>query len=265
MVQSKRVASPDAIRQGCEDSLRRLGVDVIDLFQIHWPDESGVPVEESWGAMHELVTEGKVRWVGVSNFDVGLLERCQAVGPVTSLQPPFSLLRRDAAADVLPWCERNGVGVIVYSPMQAGLLSGTFTAERAAALPDDDWRKDDWSFTEGLERNLAFVERIRPLAEARGVSVGALAVAWTLAWPAVSGAIVGARSPAQVDGWLPAGDLELTPEELDEIEAALEETGVGDGPTRPPGPRSTPPPDVWGPGVTGGGWWRSLVGRRTSR
>jgi aryl-alcohol dehydrogenase-like predicted oxidoreductase len=263
MAPSRRVASPEHVRQGCEDSLRRLGVEAIDLFQIHWPDESGVPVEESWGAMHELVAEGKVRWAGVSNFDVGLLERCQAVGPVTSLQPPFSLLRRDAAEDLLPWCERHGVGVIVYSPMQAGLLTGAFTAERAATLPEDDWRRDDWNFTEGLERNLDLVERLRPLAELRGVSVGALAVAWTLAWPSVTGAIVGARSAAQVDGWVPASSLDLTPDELDQIEGHLDATGVGDGPCRPPGPRPTPTTGQT-PGARDGGWWRRLVGRRTS-
>jgi aryl-alcohol dehydrogenase-like predicted oxidoreductase len=266
-----KVLHPDNVRWECESSLRRLGVDRIDLFQCHWPDETDVPVEDSWGAMQELVAEGKVRWAGVSNFDVDLLTRCAAVGPVTSLQPPFSLIRRDAAADVLPWCEANGVGVIVYSPMQAGLLSGTFTAERAAALPEDDWRKDDWNFTEGLERNLAFVERLRPLAEARGVSVGALAIAWTLAWPALSGAIVGARGPEQVDGWLPAGGLALTPAELDAIEAALDETGVGDGPRRPPGPRSSPAsgaqdaPEVReGQAPEAPGWWRRVRGRWSS-
>jgi len=228
------VLHPDTIAWECEASLRRLGVDVIDLYQCHWPDESGVPVEDTWGAMQQLVQEGKVRAVGVSNFDVGLLERCAAVGPVASLQPPFSLIRRDVADDVLPWCHANGVGVIVYSPMQAGLLSGTFTEERMAALPEDDWRVDDWNFTEGLDRNLAFVERLRPVAERHGVTVGAQAIAWTLAWPAVTGAIVGARGPEQVDGWVPAAQVQLTATDLDEIEQALLDTGVGDGPTRPP-------------------------------
>jgi len=258
---------PDNIRWECESSLRRLGVDVIDLYQCHWPDETGVPVEESWGAMHELVAEGKVRWVGVSNFDVGLLERCQAVGSVTSLQPPFSLIRRDAAGDVLPWCEANGVGVIVYSPMQAGLLSGTFTKERAAGLPEDDWRAEDWNFTDGLERNLDFVERLRPLAERRATSVGAVAIAWTVSWPGVTGAIVGARSNAQVDGWLPAGGLDLTTEELEHIEQALVATGVGDGPRHPSplvrsdGGRAARATSA-GRGTS---WWRRRVDRRTSR
>lgn len=251
-----RRLAPASIRRECEASLRRLGVEAIDLYQCHWPDDAGVPVEESWGAMQELVAEGKVRAVGVSNFDVPLLERCAAVGPVASLQPPFSLLRRDAAEELLPWCQANEVGVIVYSPMQAGLLSGAFSRERAADLHEDDWRSDDWSFTEGLERNLDFVERLRPLAEHRGVTVGALAVAWTLAWPAVTGAIVGGRSAEQVDGWLPAGTLGLTDGELEQVELALEQTGVGDGPRRPPSSAGA---------SRGSGWWRRLVGRRTSR
>lgn len=235
-----RSLAPESIRRECDASLTRLGVERIDLYQCHWPDDSGeVPVEESWGAMHELVAEGKVRAVGVSNFDVALLERCAAVGPVASLQPPFSLLRRDAAGDVLPWCQEHGVGVIVYSPMQAGLLSGRFTRARAASLPDDDWRADDWNFTEGLDRNLAFVEALRDVAGRHDVPVGAVAIAWTLHWPAVTAAIVGARSAEQVDGWLPAAGLDLSPEDLAEIATAVEQTGAGDGPHRPPG---TPAP-----------------------
>jgi aryl-alcohol dehydrogenase-like predicted oxidoreductase len=234
MVPSRRVLSPSSIREECEASLRRLGVDAIDLYQFHWPDDTGVPVEESWGAMLRLREEGKVRFCGVSNFDVSLLERCERLGHVDSLQPPFSLIHRRAAAEVLPWCAEHGTGVIVYSPMQSGLLTDRFTAERVASLDEDDWRRRDGDFTSPrLERNLALRDSLRPIAERHGVSTGAVAVAWTLSFEAVTGAIVGARSPGQVEGWIAALDLELTPADLGDIAAALERTGAGSGPVRP--------------------------------
>jgi aryl-alcohol dehydrogenase-like predicted oxidoreductase len=230
----RRVADPDSIRREADASLRRLGVERIDLLQIHWPVEDGTPVEESWGAMLELKEAGKLRLVGVSNYDVAQLEACEAVGHVDSLQPPFSAVSREAAADLLPWCDAHGTGVIVYSPMQSGLLTGAFDEERAASLPEDDWRSRSPDFRgDGLRRNLAVARALAEVAEARGVPVPAAAVAWTLAWPGVSAAIVGARRPDQVDGWLPAADLELGAEELDRVAAAIEEAGAGSGPARP--------------------------------
>jgi aryl-alcohol dehydrogenase-like predicted oxidoreductase len=231
---ARRVLRPASIRRECEDSLRRLGVERIDLYQFHWPDEVGTAVEDSWGEMARLIHEGKVRAGGVSNFNVELLERCEHIRHVDSLQPPFSMIRRAAAADVLPWCAAHQTGVIVYSPMQAGLLTEAFTAERVAAMPEDDWRRRAEDFQEpGLTRNLALRDALRPIAARRGVSVAALAVAWTLAWPGVTGAIVGGRSPRQVDDWARAGELALSSSELDEIAAAVRKTGAGAGPLRP--------------------------------
>jgi aryl-alcohol dehydrogenase-like predicted oxidoreductase len=222
---------PDTIRFELEQSLKRLGTDHVDLYQFHWPDtETGTAVEDSWATMAELVTEGKVRWAGVSNFDVGLLERCQAIRHVDSLQPPFSLLNRRAAADVIPWCAANGTGVICYSPLASGLLSGSFDADRARDLPADDWRRSSPAFREpALSRNLALAGRLAPVAERHGVPVAAVAVAWVLDTPGVTGAIVGARRPSQVDGWLAAGDLRLDEDELAELARAVEETGAGRG------------------------------------
>lgn len=230
----QRVLRPDTIRRECEASLRRLGVERIDLYQFHWPDETGVAVEDSWAAMLRLVEEGKVRWPGVCNFDVALLARCEARAPVASLQPPFSPIRRKVAAAELPWCDAHGVGVIAYSPMQSGLLTERFSRERLAALPADDYRHRGTEFTEPrLTRNLALRDALRPVAARLGTTVGALAIAWTLAWPGVTGAIVGARSAAQVDGWIGAAGLRLGAAELDAIAAAIEATGAGEGPLRP--------------------------------
>jgi len=230
----KRVLTPDSIRAECEASLERLGVERIDLYQFHWPDEIGTPVEESWDAMVRLVEAGKVRAIGVSNFGVDLLSRCERIRHVDSAQPPFSLIRRDAAADVIPWCAAHRTGVIGYSPMQSGILTERFSAERAAALAPDDWRRRSREFlSPNLDRNLALRDALRPIAARHGTTVSAVAVAWTLAWPGVSGAIVGARSPEQVDGWIGAATLRLTAEDLDEIAAALERTGAGRGPVRP--------------------------------
>jgi aryl-alcohol dehydrogenase-like predicted oxidoreductase len=235
MVQAKRSLRPEGIVGECEDSLRRLGVERIDLFQFHWPDESGVAIEDSWGAMAKLVEQGKARAVGVSNFPVPLLERCEAVRHVDSLQPPFSLIRRGVAAAEIPWCAAHETGVIVYSPMQSGILTDRFSAERIAAMAADDWRRRSPEFQPPkLEANLALRDALEPIADRKGVPVGAMAVAWTLAWPGVSAAIVGARSPEQVDGWIPASGQVLDAEDLDAIAAALESTGAGAGPTQPP-------------------------------
>lgn len=223
--------TPASIRRECDDSLRRLGVEHIDLYQIHVPHPSGPPIEESWGALLELVEAGKIRYAGVSNFGVELLARCEAVGHVTSLQPPLSLINRDVLADELPWCERTGAGVIVYSPIQAGLLSGRFSAERAAALSDDDWRSRNAEFHDPqLTRNLALAEALRPIAGRHGVSPAAVAIAWTIAQPGVTGAIVGARSPEQIDDWIGAGSLELDKDDLAELRTALRDSGAGHGP-----------------------------------
>ena len=231
----RRVLAPESIRRECEASLARLGMETIDLYQFHWPDDTGVPIEESWGAMLRLREEGKVRWCGVSNFDVALLERCERVGHVDSLQPPFSLINRGAAAELLPWCAAHGTGVIVYSPMQSGLLTDSFSAERVAAMDADDWRLGSPEFTSPrLERNLALRDALRPVAHRHGVSVAAVAVAWVLSFDGVTGAIVGARSAAQVEGWFPAADLGLSPADLDEIASAVELSGAGSGPGRPP-------------------------------
>lgn len=230
----KRNLRPESVRWECEQSLRRLGVDVIDLYQFHWPDETGTAVEDSWGEMGRLVEEGKVRWAGVSNFSVDLLERCERVRHVDSLQPPFSLIRRGAAERELGWCAEHGTGVIVYSPMQSGLLTEKWTLERARALPADDWRRGGAEFNSPkIERNLALRDALKPIAERHGTSVATVAVAWTLAWPQVTGAIVGARTPAQVDGWVPAASLSLGAADLAEISDAVERTGAGGGPALP--------------------------------
>ena len=226
---------PEEIRRGCDDSLRRLGVERIDLFQFHWPDaNTGTPVEESWGVMADLVAAGKVRWAGVSNFDVPLLERCEPIHHVDSLQPPFNAIDRAAAADLLPWCAAHGTGVIVYSPMMSGLLTGRFSHERAAALDEADWRREFPPFVEpALSRNLALADALRPVAARHETSVAAVAVAWTLTWPGVSAAIVGARSPEQVDGWIGAADIALSAADLEEIAAAITTTEAGAGPVSP--------------------------------
>src|SRR5712691_5968211 len=208
MKEARRVLRPDSIRQECEASLRRLGVERIDLYQFHWPDETGTPVEDSWAAMAKLVEEGKVRAAGVSNFDVGLLKRCEAIRHADSLQPPFSLINRTAAAHEIPWCTSHQTGVICYSPMQSGLLTETFRAARVAKLADDDWRRHAEEFQEPhLSRNLALRDALRPIAQRHGTTVSSVAIAWTLTCLGVTGAIVGARTPTQVDGWIQAAAL----------------------------------------------------------
>jgi len=233
-VQAKRVGAPASIRREVEQSLRRLGVERIDLYQLHQPAEDGTPIDETWRALVDLKKEGKVRAIGISNHKVDKLEIAEAIGHVDTLQPPFSPIRRDYGERELPWCAAHNTGVIVYSPMQSGLLSGTFTAERAAALGAGDWRSRNPEFSgENLARNLALAEALSPVAARYDTTVGAIAIAWTLAWPGVTGAIVGARRPEQIDGWLPAAALELTPADMDDIATALDRTGAGTGPLRP--------------------------------
>jgi aryl-alcohol dehydrogenase-like predicted oxidoreductase len=216
----RKVLSADSIRREVEDSLRRLAVDVIDLYQIHWPPDPDSPqLEEGWSSLADLKREGKVRWIGVSNFNVEQLRRAQAIAPVTSLQPRYSLVHREMEDEVLPYCLNEGIGVIVYSPMASGLLTGAMTHERAATLPNDDWRKNHPDFTEpDLSRNLVLVERLRQIAKRHDRSVGEVAITWTLHNPAVTGAIVGARNARQAEGVMRAGDLDLSNEALNEIE-----------------------------------------------
>jgi aryl-alcohol dehydrogenase-like predicted oxidoreductase len=230
--------APESIRQECEDSLRRLGVEVIDLLQAHWPTWDDTPIEESWGTMAALVDEGKVRHIGLSNFSLDDLAACEAVRHVDTFQPELNLLVR-GAAERLQWCVEHGTGVIVYSPMRSGLLTGRFSAERVRGLPDDDWRRgaDDFNGDQ-LTRNLRLVDALQPIAQRLGCSLPELAIAWALTWPAVSGAIVGARSPEQVDGWIGATAVELSPDDLVEIAALLAETGAGEGPTHPETPHA---------------------------
>lgn len=220
---------PASIRSELQQSLKRLGRDHVDLYQFHWPDTvTGTPVEESWATMADLVEEGTVRWAGVSNFGVDLLERCERIRHVDSLQPPLSLIARRALRELLPWCEAHGTGVIAYSPLQSGLLSGAFSIERRAQLAEDDWRRGSPDFSEPrLSANLALAERLRPIAERHGVEVAAVAVAWVLEQSGVTGAIVGARRPSQLDAWLAAGTLRLDADDLEEIAAVVKETGAG--------------------------------------
>jgi aryl-alcohol dehydrogenase-like predicted oxidoreductase len=224
-----------------EASLRRLQVERIDLYQMHWPPDGGTPIEIYWQTLLDLKREGKVRAVGLSNHDVAQLEAAERIGHVETLQPPFSAIRREAAADVLPWCAKHNTGVIVYSVLQSGLLTGTF---KLSELPENDWRARGPDYNRGagaefdgepLRQNLALAEALKPVAARRGVTNVAIAAAWTLAWPGVTAAILGARNPAEVDGFLPATTLELTRTDLQEIADAIASTGAGAGPALPPG------------------------------
>jgi aryl-alcohol dehydrogenase-like predicted oxidoreductase len=228
---------PESIREECERSLRRLGVERIDLYQAHWPDwTTGTLTEESWGTMVELVDEGKARWIGVCNFDVDQLERCEAVRHVDSVQPPLSLLARGALSTVVPWAAEHGVGVLGYSPLASGILTGVYDRARIASLGDDDWRREAPAFREPLlSQNLALVERLGQIAEGLGATVPGLAVAWVLAQAGVTASIVGARLPGHVDGWVAAAGLELDDQTLREIGEAIAATGAGsDVPPAPP-------------------------------
>lgn len=209
----------DSIFREVEDSLRRLKVDVIDLYQIHWP-EPDEDVEEGWTAVAELKEQGKVRYIGVSNFSVAQMQRAQKIAPITSLQPPYSLVSPEVGDEILPFCLAQNIGVIVYAPMKSGLLTGAMTRERVANLPDDDFRKRALNFLEPhLSKNLALVEVLRKIGDQHGRTPGEVAIAWTLNNPAVTAAIVGMRNAAQVDGVIGAATFRLVPAEIAELEA----------------------------------------------
>jgi aryl-alcohol dehydrogenase-like predicted oxidoreductase len=213
----------ESVRHEVEASLRCLNVEAIDLYQIHWPNPDE-DIEEAWGVIADLIREGKVRYGGVSNFSVEQLKRVQSIHPVASLQPPYSMLRRDVEEDLLRYCAANDIGVIAYSPMQTGLLTGKFTAERVASLPDDDWRKRSPHFLEPeLGANLALVEELQPIAERNGRTLAQLAIAWVLRRSEVTAAIVGARRPSQIEETSPAGDWALSADDVAEIDVLLVE------------------------------------------
>jgi len=211
----------DSIRLECEESLRRLKVERLDLWQIHWPNPDA-DIEEGWTEMAKLQREGKVRWIGVSNFSPAQMKRAQAITPVTSLQPPYSAARRDIEKEILPFCGENHIGVIVYSPMQAGILSGRMSRERIQNLPPSDWRRNNDQFKEPLlSRNLALQDSLGKIGEKYGHSAGAAALAWVLRREEVTGAIVGLRHPAQVDSLIAAGEFRLSKEEIEELEQSV--------------------------------------------
>ncbi|HSU30696.1 MAG TPA: aldo/keto reductase [Bryobacteraceae bacterium] len=217
----------DSVRKECEDSLRRLKLDVIDLYQVHWP-QPDEDIEEGWTEMARLQQEGKVRWIGVSNFNVEQMKRAQKIAPITSLQPPYSLLKREVEQEILPIAKQNNIGVIVYSPMRAGLLAGKMTKERAESLPQDDWRSRDSDFQEPkLSRNLELTELLRKIGRQHGRAPGEVALAWTLHNPAVTAAIVGLRRADQLNGTIGALDFRLTSEEVEQIEEFLSAKAVG--------------------------------------
>ncbi|MEV4440572.1 aldo/keto reductase [Streptomyces sp. NPDC049577] len=244
----RRIMKPASVRREVEDSLRRLGVERIDLYQVHWPDTgesleyagdgsgavspNATPLEEYWQVMADLKAEGKVRAIGLSNHSPEQLAAAERIAHVDVVQPPFSAIHR-SAADEIAWAHAHGTGVITYSPLQSGLLTGTFSADRVANLPAGDWRAAHRDFTTGLAANLRVADALRPVAERHGVTVAEVAIAWVLAWPGITGAIVGARKPGQVDGWIGAGSVELTPADLEEIAAAITTSGAGTGPVRP--------------------------------
>ena len=215
-----------SLAEELEGSLRRLGVDTIDLYQIHWPNPEE-EIEEGWETLSKFKEQGKIRWIGVSNFSVAQMKRAQAIAPITSLQPPYSMLRRAIEEEVLPYAQDNGIGVINYSPMVSGLLTGSMTAERVAAFPADDWRRRAVEFNEPrLSRNLRLVELLREIGDGHGVSPGVVAVAWTLRHPAITAAIVGGRSASQVMGLAPALNFRLSDDEYSRINAFLNSNPV---------------------------------------
>ncbi|MEY9925510.1 aryl-alcohol dehydrogenase-like predicted oxidoreductase [Catenulispora sp. GP43] len=231
-----RTMEPASVRRELEDSLRRLGVERVDLYQVHWPDtgeafvygaeEGGAvspnhtPLEEYWQLMADLKAEGKIRAIALSNHDAAQLTVAESIAHVDAIQPPFSAVNRSAAADIA-WAREHDTGVIVYSPLQSGLLTGAFSAERVANLPAEDWRRTSPDYTTGLEANLRIADAFKPIAARHGVSVAEAVIAWTLAWPGVTGAIVGARNAAQVDGWAKAGAVRLTAQDLAEVAEAI--------------------------------------------
>ncbi len=214
-----RSLAAKSVREELEASLRRLQVEVIDLYQIHWPDPDP-EIEEGWEELAKLKQEGKIRYLGVSNFNVEQMKRALKIAPITSLQPPFSIVNPAAASEILPFCKAQGIGVIVYSPMASGLLTGKMTAQRIKDLPEDDWRRKAPQFLEPkLSRNLGLAELLREIGHAHNVEPGVVAIAWTLHNPAVTAAIVGARSAKQVDGTFPAANFRLTEQEFAAIES----------------------------------------------
>ncbi|RJO73715.1 aldo/keto reductase [Nocardia panacis] len=243
----RRIMKPASVRREIEDSLRRLGVDHIDLYQVHYPDTgesleyagggfgavspNATPLQEYWQVMAELKAEGKIRAIGLSNHTPDLLEAAEQIAHVDVIQPPFSAINRSAAAEIA-WANTHGTGVIVYSPLQSGLLTGAFSAERVAGLPAEDWRTAHHDFTTGLTANLRLAEALRPIAARHDATVAEVAIAWVLAWPGITGAIVGARRTAQVDGWIGADSVVLTPDDLAEIATAITASGAGAGPAR---------------------------------
>jgi aryl-alcohol dehydrogenase-like predicted oxidoreductase len=222
-----RDLSPASVRAECEGSLKRLGVERLDLYQLHWPVDELELVDAAWNTLGELREEGKIRWAGVSNFDLGLIKRCARIRPLDAAQMPLSLLEDKIVDSELPWLAEHGVATIVYSPLESGLLSGRFSLERLAALPEDDWRRRRPRFqSPQVDRALDLVEALRPLAAELDASIAELAIAWTTHFDGVAGAIVGARSPAQVDGWIGAARLDLDPEVVARIAQLRADAGV---------------------------------------
>jgi aryl-alcohol dehydrogenase-like predicted oxidoreductase len=216
-----RALTAASLAEELEGSLRRLGVETIDLYQIHWPDPQA-ELEEGWETLAHFREQGKIRWIGVSNFNVEQMTRALKIAPITSLQPPYSMLRRAVEQELLPFAQANGIGVINYSPMVSGLLTGKMTAERVAAFPEDDWRRKAVEFNEPrLGRNLRLVELLREIGQPHSVSPGVVAVAWTLHHPAITASIVGGRSAQQVEGLAPALDFRLSDDEYSKINAFL--------------------------------------------
>lgn len=214
-----------SVRKEVDDSLKRLGVDVIDLYQIHWPiDDNHDEVMEGWDTMADLIKEGKIRYAGVSNFNIELMEKIKTIHPITSLQPHYNMLSRGIESEILPYCEKNNIGVVCYSPMAKGLLTGTFTRERVESLPDEDHRKRGGEFNEPrLSITLEMLDQLKPIAENNNKTLAQLAIAWVLRRPEVTSAIVGVRRPSQIEETAPAGDWELTEGEIAQIDKILEE------------------------------------------
>ena len=212
--------TPESLRQECDDSFRRLNTDVIDLYQLHWPPtKDETLIDAAWEMMARLKEEGKVRWIGVSNFNIEQMKRAQTICPITSLQPPYSLINRNIEVEILPYCMEQNIGVVVYSPMASGLLTGAMTRERIKDLPDDDWRLKWDEFKEPkITKNLELAEKLKEIGKTHNRTAGEIAISWTLKHPAVTGAIVGARSAGQVDGVMKAGELELNDDEVNALE-----------------------------------------------
>jgi aryl-alcohol dehydrogenase-like predicted oxidoreductase len=215
--QISRSLKAESIRRECENSLKRLKVDTIDLYQIHWPDPDP-DLEEGWKTVAQLQKEGKVRWIGVSNFNVAQMERCRKIAPITSLQPPYSAISPEVENEILPYCQQHGIGVSVYSPMKSGLLTGAMTRERVANFPQDDFRRKALNYQEPhLTRNLELADLMKEIGARHGRTAGEVAIAWTLRHPAVTAAIVGMRSPQQVTGVVGAMEFRLSEQEIQEI------------------------------------------------